>query len=581
MASTASLSLRSRLRSGVRKSTLASCWVMVLPPSTMRPRRKFWYTARAIPMGSTPKCEEKRASSVAITACLSAAGIWARGTKIRRSTWSSVICSSFSSYTLEPTLGSKLSSWVTEGSERGRMVSTQKAATPAASTPTLRMTTSGTTIHRNQRRRRFGDGEACFPRGSRAIDCYYTRVNPTVSIDTQLARIRRGTAQIEVEAELRAKIARSLRDHSPLKVKLGLDPTAPDLHLGHTVVLQKLRDFQELGHQIIIIIGDFTGMIGDPTGRSETRKPLTWEEIRANAETYKAQLGRVIDMGRTEVRFNSEWLGRLTFEQVIRETSHLTVARMLERQDFAARYASGRAISLHEFLYPLAQGYDSVALGADVELGGTDQTFNLLVGRDLQRALGQAPQVALTVPILEGLDGVQKMSKSLGNYVGIDEKPEDVYGKLMSLSDGLMWRYYELLTRVSTAETASLKAGHPMEAKKKLAHTITAMYHGEANARAGEAHFARVVQGKQAPDVVEEQPIPTPKGGVTLVKALVQSGLVASSSEARRLILQGAVELNGTQMTEPMQLLHASPEPQLLRVGKRRYKSLILQAPTV
>jgi tyrosyl-tRNA synthetase len=406
-------------------------------------------------------------------------------------------------------------------------------------------------------------------------------VNPALPIDTQLSRIRRGTAQIEVEAELRAKIARSLHDQTPLKVKLGLDPTAPDLHLGHTVVLQKLRDFQELGHQIIIIIGDFTGMIGDPTGRSETRKPLTWEEIRANAETYKAQLGRVIDMGRTEVRFNSEWLGRLTFEQVIRETSHLTVARMLERQDFAARYASGRAISLHEFLYPLAQGYDSVALGADVELGGTDQTFNLLVGRDLQRAHGQEPQVAVTVPILEGLDGVQKMSKSLGNYVGITEPPIDMYGKLMSVSDDMMFRYFELVTRVSEEEIQALRQLHPMEAKKKLAHTITAMYHGEANARAGEAHFARVVQGKQAPDVVEEQPIPTPKGGVTLVKAVVQSGLVASSSEARRLILQGAVELNGTQMTEPMQLLHASPEPQLLRVGKRRYKSLILQAPTV
>ena len=406
-------------------------------------------------------------------------------------------------------------------------------------------------------------------------------MNPALPIDTQLARIRRGTAQIEVEAELRAKIARSLHEQTPLKVKLGLDPTAPDLHLGHTVVLQKLRDFQELGHQIIIIIGDFTGMIGDPTGRSETRKPLTWEEIRANAETYKAQLGRVIDMGRTEVRFNSEWLGRLTFEQVIRETSHLTVARMLERQDFAARYASGRAISLHEFLYPLAQGYDSVALGADVELGGTDQTFNLLVGRDLQRAHGQEPQVAVTVPILEGLDGVQKMSKSLGNYVGITEPPIDMYGKLMSVSDDMMFRYFELVTRVSEEEIQALRQLHPMEAKKKLAHTITAMYHGEANARAGEAHFARVVQGKQAPDVVEEQPIPTPKGGVTLVKALVQSGLVASSSEARRLILQGAVELNGTQMTEPMQLLHASPEPQLLRVGKRRYKSLILRPPTV
>ncbi|HZE36712.1 MAG TPA: tyrosine--tRNA ligase, partial [Candidatus Eisenbacteria bacterium] len=347
------------------------------------------------------------------------------------------------------------------------------------------------------------------------MDCYYTRVNPTSpSIDTQLARIRRGAAAIEVEAELRAKLERSLRTGNPLKVKLGLDPTAPDLHLGHTVVLQKLRDFQELGHQVIIIIGDFTGMIGDPTGRSETRKPLTWEDIRANAETYKAQLGRVLDMPRTEVRFNSEWLGRLTFEQIIRETAHLTVARMLQREDFAARYASGRPISLHEFLYPLAQGYDSVALGADVELGGTDQTFNLLVGRDLQRAHGQDPQVALTVPILEGLDGVQKMSKSLGNYVGITEPPADMYGKLMSVSDEMMFRYFELVTRVSEEEIKALRQLHPMEAKKRLARTITAMYHGEAGAEAGEAHFLRVVQGRQTPESIDVINVATPYAGL-------------------------------------------------------------------
>jgi len=402
-------------------------------------------------------------------------------------------------------------------------------------------------------------------------------VNPALPIDTQLARIHRGVAQIEVEAELRAKLARSLRDRTPLKVKLGLDPTAPDLHLGHTVVLQKLRDFQELGHQIIIIIGDFTGMIGDPTGRSETRKPLTWDEIRANAETYKAQLGRVIDMGRTEIRFNSEWLGRLTFEQIIRETAHLTVARMLERQDFAARYAAGRSISLHEFLYPLAQGYDSVALEADVELGGTDQTFNLLVGRDLQRAHGQEPQVAVTVPILEGLDGVQKMSKSLGNYVGITEPPLEMYGKLMSVSDDMMFRYFELVTRVSEEEIRALRQLHPMEAKKKLARTITAMYHGEAGAEAGEAHFSRVVQGKQTPEMVEEERIATPPEGLSLVKAVVGSGLVTSSSEARRLILQGAVELGGSLVTDPMKVLHPSAEPVLLRVGKRRYKRIILE----
>ena len=336
------------------------------------------------------------------------------------------------------------------------------------------------------------------------MDCYYTHVSATrPSIDAQMARIRRGAAEIVLEAELRAKLERSSLTGNPLKVKLGLDPTAPDLHLGHTVVLQKLRDFQELGHQIIIIIGDFTGLIGDPTGRSETRKPLTWDEIRANAETYRSQLGKVLDMSRARVEFNSTWLAPLTFENIIRETAHLTVAQMLQREDFANRYASGRPISLHELLYPLAQGYDSVALGSDVELGGTDQTFNLLVGRDLQRAHGQEPQVALTVPILEGLDGVQKMSKSLGNAVGIAESPADMYGKLMSVSDDMMFRYFELVTRVSEEEIQALQKLHPMEAKKRLAWTVTAMYQGEAGAREGEAHFSRVVQGKETPEKIE------------------------------------------------------------------------------
>ncbi len=371
-----------------------------------------------------------------------------------------------------------------------------------------------------------------------------------------MARIRRGAAAIEVEAELQAKLERSLRTGSPLKVKLGLDPTAPDLHLGHTVVLQKLRDFQELGHQVVIIIGDFTGM---------------------NAETYKTQLGRVLDMQQAEVRFNSEWLGRLTFEQIIRETSHLTVARMLQREDFAARYGSGRPISLHEFLYPLAQGYDSVALGADVELGGTDQTFNLLVGRDLQRAHGQEPQVALTMPILEGLDGVQKMSKSLGNYVGITEPAADMYGKLMSLSDDIMFRYFELLTRVSEAEIEDLRKLHPMEAKKRLARTITAMYHGEAGAEAGEAHFSRVVQGRQIPESIEAIDVVTPSAGLPIVKVIVTSGLVATSSEGRRLILQGAVEWDDEKVFDPNKVVLPTDSPHLLKVGKRRFKTIILK----
>jgi len=410
------------------------------------------------------------------------------------------------------------------------------------------------------------------------MDCYYTGVNiaqPTV--DEQLARIRRGAAEIVVDAELRAKLERSRRTAAPLKVKLGLDPTAPDLHLGHTVVLQKLRDFQDLGHQVIIVIGDFTGMIGDPTGRSETRRPLTWDEIRSNAETYKAQLGKVLDLSRTQVRFNSEWLGPLTFEHIIRETAHLTVARILQREDFATRYAAGRPISLHEFLYPLAQGYDSVALGADVELGGTDQTFNLLVGRDLQRAHGQEAQVALTVPILEGLDGVQKMSKSLGNYVGITERPADMYGKLMSVSDVLMFRYFELVTRVPEDEIAALRALHPMEAKKRLARTVTAMYHGEPAAAAAEAGFTKVVQDREVPENIGIVSMATPYDGEPAWKVVVWSGTVASNSEARRLIQQGAVEVDGSRVTDPNQKVPVSGVSRLLQVGKRKFKRFVLQ----
>jgi tyrosyl-tRNA synthetase len=398
-------------------------------------------------------------------------------------------------------------------------------------------------------------------------------------VDEQLPIIRRGAADIIVEAELVQKLERSRRTRTPLLVKLGLDPTAPDLHLGHTVVLRKLRDFQELGHQIIVIIGDFTGLIGDPTGRSETRKPLTRDEILANAETYRAQLGKVIDMSRTRVEFNSTWLGPLTFENIIREAASLTVARMLQREDFAARYAAERPISLHEFLYPIAQAYDSVALHADVEMGGTDQTFNLLVGRDLQRAHGQEPQIALTVPLLEGLDGVQKMSKSYGNYVGINEKPEDIYGKLMSVPDAMMWRYFDLLTRVPESELAALRSGHPMDAKKRLARTITAQYHGERGAVEAEEHFARVHQRREQPSEIETVRLPAdaPKP-VWLV--LKEAGLVQSTSEARRMIQQGAVEINGQRVTSTEQTLQPGSD-QPIQVGKRRFKRVILEAPRV
>ena len=406
-------------------------------------------------------------------------------------------------------------------------------------------------------------------------------------VDEQLKIIRRGASDVIVEAELSQKLERSRRARVPLKVKLGLDPTAPDLHLGHTVVLTKLRDFQELGHQVIVIIGDFTGMIGDPTGRSETRKPLTRDEIRANADTYRAQLGKVIDMSRTRVEFNSTWLSALTFEHIIRETASLTVARMLQREDFAARYAAERPISLHEFLYPIAQAYDSVALSADVELGGTDQTFNLLVGRDLQRAHGQEPQIALTLPLLEGLDGVQKMSKSLGNYVGINERPEDIFGKLMSVSDTMMWRYFELLTRIPPAEIATLRAAHPMDAKKRLARAITAQYHGDGAATEAEAHFARVHQHRDLPDEIETARVPA-DGGTAAGRALPprgapwplglvlkEAGLVSSTSEARRMIQQGAVEIDRRRVTSVEETLAPGRE-YLIQVGKRRFKRVVL-----
>ena len=394
-------------------------------------------------------------------------------------------------------------------------------------------------------------------------------------VDEQMARLRRGTAEIIVEAELIQKLQRARATGTPLKVKLGLDPTAPDLHLGHTVVLQKLRDFQDLGHQIIIIIGDFTGMIGDPTGRSETRRPLSWDEIRANAETYRAQLGKILEMTRTRVEFNSTWLSPLTFEGVIRETAHLTVAQMLQREDFASRYASGRPISLHEFLYPIAQAYDSVALGADVELGGTDQTFNLLVGRDLQRAHEQEPQVALTVPILEGLDGAQKMSKSLGNYVGIAEPAAEMFGKLMSVSDTLMFRYFELVTRISPEEIAGLRRLHPMEAKKRLARIVTAQYHGEAAAAEAEAEFVRVIQNRQVPEIIETVALWAEGEGIPVWKALTAAGIASSNSEARRKMGEGGVRVDGERVIDLERVLGRGSQV-VLQLG-RRFKRVLVK----
>ena len=413
-----------------------------------------------------------------------------------------------------------------------------------------------------------------------------------MTVEEQLARIRRGTTEIIVEAELRQNLERSAKSGVPLKVKLGLDPTAPDLHLGHTVVLQKLRDFQELGHQVIIIIGDFTGLIGDPSGRSETRKPLSRAEIEANAETYRAQLGKILDMSRTRVEFNSTWLAPLKLEDLIRLTAAVTVAQLLQRDDFAGRYALGRPIGLHEFLYPLCQAYDSVALAADVELGGTDQTFNLLVSRDLQRAFGQEPQVAITTPILEGLDGTQKMSKSLGNYVGITEPAGEIYGKLMSLPDSLMLRYFTLVTRLPEDEIRAMARdldrgqNHPMEVKKRLAWSVVVQYHGETAAAEAQAAFMRMFQERKAPENIDEIELDLPEeSGAVPGKVVTEpeslhlwwvikaAGLAPSNSEARRLIQQGAVDVDGARITDVNYVL-VPDKGYSIKVGKRRFKKV-------
>nr|WP_254388584.1 tyrosine--tRNA ligase [Thermanaeromonas sp. C210] len=396
-------------------------------------------------------------------------------------------------------------------------------------------------------------------------------------VSRQLAVLRRGAAEIVPEEELAHKIRRSLASGRPLRVKLGLDPTAPDIHLGHTVVLHKLRQFQELGHHVIIIIGDFTGRIGDPTGKSETRRQLSEEEVLANAETYKQQIFKILDPAKTEIAFNSTWLKKLTFAEVIELAAKITVARMLERDDFAKRYREGRPISVHEFFYPLMQGYDSVALQADVELGGTDQKFNLLMGRHLQREYGQEPQVALMMPILVGLDGVQKMSKSLGNYIGINEPPAEMYGKVMSLPDELMLTYFELVTPLSLEEVEAVRRGlaagelHPRDAKMYLAREIVKFYHGQEAAYEAEAEFRRVFQEKDMPSDMPEMVVA--EDSVWLPRLLVRAGLASSTSEARRLIVQGAVKVGGSRVTDPEAEIAITPG-MVLQAGKRKFVRL-------
>ena len=400
--------------------------------------------------------------------------------------------------------------------------------------------------------------------------------------EKQLEVIKRGTVEIIPEDELKQKIERSIAAGKPLRIKLGLDPTAPDIHLGHTVVLQKMRQFQELGHEVIIILGDFTARIGDPTGRSETRPQLSEEEIQTNARTYERQIYKILNPDRTKLVFNSQWLAPLNFAQVIQLAAKYTVARMLERDDFSRRFHEGLPISVHEFFYPLMQGYDSVALGADVEVGGTDQKFNLLMGRTLQKEYGQEPQIALTMPILEGLDGAQKMSKSLGNYIGIDEPPQEMYGKAMSLPDELMLRYFELVTPVSLEELREISAGltggrlHPRDVKMRLAREIVAFYHGAQAAREAEKEFIRVFRQHELPEEMAEFTV-TPRmlenGSIWLPRLMLLTGLAPSTSEGRRLILQGAVKVDGEKVSDPAYNL-VPADGMVVRSGKRRFVRL-------
>lgn len=406
-----------------------------------------------------------------------------------------------------------------------------------------------------------------------------------LTILEQIEALSRGTAEIISTEDLKNSLLRAQKEGRPLRVKLGTDPSAPDIHLGHTVVYRKLKQFQDLGHEVYFLIGDFTGRIGDPTGKSATRKSLTREEVEANARTYAEQIYKIMDPDKTKIAFNSQWLAPLTFEDVIRLASKYTVARMLERDDFANRFGSNKPISIHEFFYPLMQGYDSVALHADVELGGTDQKFNLLVGRELQREYGQEPQVALMMPLLVGTDGVQKMSKSLGNYIGINESPGDMYGKTMSIPDELMRNYYELVTDVPMEEITTIFAGlasgklHPRDVKRRLAREIVALYHGASAARLAEEEFDRVFrQG----DIPEDMPYIEVNGaeldaptGVWVVKLLSLAGLVSSNGEARRMIKQGAVKVDGVKIEADQETIDISVE-RVLQVGKRKFAKVAL-----
>ncbi|CAM4155826.1 tyrosine--tRNA ligase [Shewanella aquimarina] len=395
------------------------------------------------------------------------------------------------------------------------------------------------------------------------------------NLDQALAEIKRGTDEILLESDLLEK----LKEGRPLRIKLGADPTAPDIHLGHTVILNKMRAFQELGHEVIFLIGDFTGMVGDPSGKNSTRPPLTREQVLANAETYKEQVYKILDPAKTRIEFNSSWLEELGAAGMIRLASQQTVARMMERDDFKKRYASGQSIAIHEFMYPLLQGYDSVALEADVELGGTDQKFNLLMGRELQKAAGQKPQAVIMMPLLEGLDGVKKMSKSAHNYIGVSEPAGEMFGKIMSISDDLMWRYFELLSFRPLEEIAQLKSDvengtNPRDVKIALAKEIIARFHDEAAAEAAHQEFINRFQKGAIPDDIQEIEIAA-GDGIGIANVLKDAGLVSSTSEAMRMIKQGAAKLDGEKIEDSRQQLSAGLTG-VFQVGKRKFAKITL-----
>ena len=405
-----------------------------------------------------------------------------------------------------------------------------------------------------------------------------------LSLDEQLSFLSKGAVNLIDEADLRRKLEKSSKTGKPLTIKVGFDPTAPDIHLGHTVVIRKMKHFQQLGHRVIFLIGDFTGMIGDPTGKKATRPALTSEEIQLNAETYRRQVFKILDPSSTEVLFNSEWLAKLGAEGMIRLAARYTLARILERDDFRKRFEAHQPIALHELLYPLAQGYDSVALEADLELGGTDQLFNLLVGRDLMREFGLEPQVVLTMPLLEGLDGVEKMSKSLGNYIGIDEPADSIFGKIMSISDDLMWKYYTLCTDLTGTQIEERKAMvesgdlHPMEAKKALAKLIIAEFIDETAAEAADAEFRRIFSERQIPTEIEEKRLAASPEPVLLVRALVAAGLSPTNNEARRLVAQGGVAVDDGRVDDVKAVLDASSgKAYIIRAGKRRFARVVFE----